>query len=423
MYGLHHNQHHFNVFDKVKSLPKLLHQHGIRTGVIGKLHVGPPAVFPFDFTHTEETDSEMQVGRNITRIRILVEEFLNANDSRPFFLYVAFHDPHRCGHTNPEFGAFCELFGNGEPGMGRIADWQPNYFNPENVTVPYFVPDTEVARKEIAAQYTAVDRMDQGIRLILEALRHRNLLESTLIIYSSDNGIPFPSGRTNLYDPGMREPLIISHPSYSWRWGQRSTKAVVSLLDITPTILAYFDIKIPEYRIFSKTQKPVRLTGKSLLPLLQSERNRKSFKQVFCSHSLHEITMYYPMRMLRTFRYKLIHNMNFEAPFPIDQDFYISETFQDLLNKSRERLPTKWYKNITEYYFRSEWELFDLHKDPQELKSIAKEKPELFEKLKRKLLAWQNRTDDPWLCNPHGVLEDSGAFLHKPKCMPLYNFD
>lgn len=37
-------------------------------------------------------------------------------DFSPFFLYVAFHDPHRCGHTNPQFGEFCERFGNGEEG-------------------------------------------------------------------------------------------------------------------------------------------------------------------------------------------------------------------------------------------------------------------------------------------------------------------
>lgn len=44
--------------------------------------MGPEAVFPFDFAHTEETDSVLQVGRNITRIRLLVREFLRTGDSR-----------------------------------------------------------------------------------------------------------------------------------------------------------------------------------------------------------------------------------------------------------------------------------------------------------------------------------------------------
>lgn len=43
----------------------------------------------------------------------------------PFFLMVAFHDPHRCGHVTPQYGPFCERFGSGEIGMGLIPDWHP----------------------------------------------------------------------------------------------------------------------------------------------------------------------------------------------------------------------------------------------------------------------------------------------------------
>lgn len=54
---------------------------------------------------------------------------------RPFFLYVAFHDPHRCGHSQPQYGTFCEKFGNGESGMGRIPDWTPQTYDPQDVLV------------------------------------------------------------------------------------------------------------------------------------------------------------------------------------------------------------------------------------------------------------------------------------------------
>lgn len=59
----------------------------------------------------------------------------NLLSHRPFFLYVAFHDPHRCGHSQPQYGSFCEKFGNGEPGMGRIPDWKPQYYTAEQVQV------------------------------------------------------------------------------------------------------------------------------------------------------------------------------------------------------------------------------------------------------------------------------------------------
>lgn len=76
---------------------------------------------------------------------------------------MAFHDPHRCGHTNPEFGQFCEKFGNGEEGMGKIPDWQPIYYVPDEINLPYFIPDTISSRRDVAAQYTTISRLDQGL--------------------------------------------------------------------------------------------------------------------------------------------------------------------------------------------------------------------------------------------------------------------
>lgn len=110
---------------------------------------------------------------------------------------------------------------------------------------------------DLAAQYTTIGRMDQGrsrggqagtsgchwslplplssallsagIGLVLEELRRAGFQNSTLVIYTSDNGIPFPSGRTNLYRAGTAEPLLISSPEHTGRWGQVS-QAFASLL-------------------------------------------------------------------------------------------------------------------------------------------------------------------------------------------------
>ena len=61
-----------------------------------------------------------------------------------------------------------------------------------------------------------------------------------------------------------------------------------------------------------------------LMFLLLGSEGRK----VYGSQSFHEVTMTYPMRFVRTNRFKLIHNINYQLPFPIDQDFYLSSTFQ-----------------------------------------------------------------------------------------------
>ncbi|KAF5280827.1 hypothetical protein FQR65_LT14934 [Abscondita terminalis] len=415
MYGLHQGVHHFNSFEKIESLPKMLRNNGIRTGIIGKKHVGPKSVYSFDYEQTEENNSILQVGRNITNIKLLAREFLN-NVSEPFFLYIAFHDPHRCGHTNPEYGEFCEKFGNGDIGMGTIPDWHPIYYQADELDLPYFVPDTPKARQDMVAQYTTISRLDQGVGLILEELQKSGHMDDTLIIYTSDNGIPFPNGRTNVYDSGIAEPMFISSPVATDRHNQ-VTYSLTSLLDVVPTLLDWYGIDTNEISGQSA------LTGKSLLPLLKKEPTNTTNEAVYASHTVHEVTMYYPMRVIRTHRYKLIHNINYYAPFPIDQDFYLSLTFQDMLNRTRNHQPLNWFKTLQSYYKRPEWELYDLKLDAGELKNLAG-KPaykKIFQDLQTKLFDWQKETKDPWLCAPHAVLEDVGDFKNDPQCMSLEN--
>ncbi len=68
-----------------------------------------------------------------------------------------------------------------------------------------------------------------GIGLVLQELRDAGYENDTLVIYSSDNAIPFPNGRTNLYRSGTAEPMLVSSPEHRERWGDTS-QAYVSLL-------------------------------------------------------------------------------------------------------------------------------------------------------------------------------------------------
>lgn len=166
----------------------------------------------------------------------------------------------------------------------------------------------------------------------------------------------------------------------------------------------------------------MQLSGSSLLPILEEEPSA-GWDTVYASHNLHEITMYYPMRVIHKKHYKLIHNLNYKMPFPIDQDFYISETFQDLLRRTRRKKPLHWNKNLNQYYYRSAWELYDLSNDPKELSNLASNASysNILAVLQKQLLDWQNITSDPWLCSPIAVLEDAGLYKSHPRCMPLYN--
>ena len=87
-------------------------------------------------------------------------------------------------------------------GCDPAPDWKPPLYSPEEMTVPFFIQDTPAARKELANQYTGVSRLDQGIGLILAELLQAGFEDNTLVIFTSDNGIPFPGAKTNLYNPG-----------------------------------------------------------------------------------------------------------------------------------------------------------------------------------------------------------------------------
>ena len=424
MYGLFQTYHHFHSFDAVQSLPWILNQTDhFWTGIIGKKHVGPDYVYPFPFSYTEENYPVDVIGRNITLIKELAAKFLKMaqEKKKPFFLYIGFHDPHRCGHNNPQYGVFCEKFGDGSPGMGYIPDWHPISYSPDGVYVPYFIQDTPTARSDLAAQYRTISRLDQGIGLLLQLLKDYGFEDNTLVIYTSDNGIPFPNGRTNLYDPGIAEPLLISSPYSTGRWGQYS-EAMVSTTDLVPTVMDWFGLPLPNYTLFGPN--PVTPRGRSLLPILDKEPGPgPDWDVVFTSHNLHEVTMFYPMRSVRTKRFKLIHNMHFRMPFMIDQDFYVSPTFQDLLNRTMHGQDTHWFKTLKEYYYRDQWELFDLDNDPWETYNVVSvpSYQTIYESLKAQLLSWQRATNDPWICAPDGVLENMGVYPKSGVCLPLDN--
>ena len=119
---------------------------------------------------------------------------------------------------------------------------------------------------------------------------------------------------------------------------------------------------------------------------------------------------------------------------------------QDILQRTRNNQTLNWYKTLHQYYWRPQWELFDLKADPTEKFNVAKKDQykvlasiliqislsscvghflcwtlqEVFEELKQSLFDWQNRTRDPWLCSPSFVLEDKGAYKHRPSCLPLF---
>jgi N-sulfoglucosamine sulfohydrolase len=392
-YGHQHSFHHFHTFDSVRTLPVMLAEGGYRTARIGKFHVQPESIYQF-----QQTLGGNQGGaRNPVSMAERSREFIGAKDARPFFLYFCTSDPHRSGRYAEQLPGKPNLFGN----EGKYEGVEEVFYDPKDVVVPPFLPDSPECRAELAQYYQSVSRIDQGLGRLIQILEETGQYENTFIIFTSDNGIAFPGSKTTLYEPGMRLPLVIRSPDQK----QRGTvcNAMVSWVDLTPTILDFAKVSPGEVvqppqgpkRGANPPKKPYTFHGRSFLSVIEQE-NPKGWNEVYGSHTFHEITMYYPVRLIRTAKYKYILNLAHQLPFPFASDLQESPTWQGVIRRG-----DVYYgqRRVQDYIHRARHELYDLESDPHETINLAgdPEYAKTLSTLQQKLREYQERTNDPWV--------------------------
>ncbi len=378
MYGLQHTYHHFQSFDNIVSLPVYLKRMGYRTARVGKFHLAPESVYKFETVLSEGRANNMQaLGRSPVEMAETCNDFINSDDKRPFFLYYATDDPHRGIPFDTWPGP--NLFGNRPNGYPKVKQIT---YDSDEVPVPSFLPDTPECRAELAQYYQSVSRMDQGVGRLLSMLQEAGVYDNTVIIYISDNGIAFPGAKTTVYDPGLRLPCIVRTPRQTHR--NITSDAMISWVDIAPTILEMAG-GIPEEADFH---------GRSFAGTVNGQRS-SGFDEIYASHTFHEVTMYYPMRAVRTRRFKLIRNLAHELEFPFAADLKKSSAWQSVIRRGEQHYGKR---TIEALLHRPEWELYDLDNDPYEVNNLAGDSRYRsdFDVLKKKLDDFRRRTDDPW---------------------------
>ena len=370
-YGHMHDFHHFSSFEDLQSLPVLLEEAGYRTGHVGKYHIAPESVFRFQNRFEANARSPIEMAQ-------VCEDFIKSNEQSPFFLYFCFSDPHRGGGFAEELPHQPDRFGNKPEGYPGIEEEQ---YDPAEVIVPPFLPDNPETRAEIAQYYQSISRLDKGVGKVLDYLEESNQLDNTFIIYISDNGMAFPGAKTTLYEAGMQLPCIAKLPNQKV---EKVSNTMISWADLTPTILD----------VAGAIESDTLFQGLSFLPAL--EGNAMDRPEIYASHTFHEVTMYYPMRVIRGEKYKLLMNLASGLEYPFASDLYASKTWQSVLNND---LKTLGNKPVEEFLHRPEFELYDITNDPFETLNLASDPSygETLDGLKRKLKEFQKVTNDPWL--------------------------
>ena len=377
LYGLQHSRHHFMAFDHVDSLPRMFDAAGYLTGIIGKIHVGPDHVFPWDIRWPTEP-----LDRNVKHIADQAKKFfdLASEQHKPFHLTIGFHDPHR---DNTRGG-----FAN-RPDYPSVVN---TTYDPNEIEVPDYLTDLPEVRKELAEYFRSISRLDQGVGMVLDTLDRSGKAESTLVIFVSDNGAPFVNSKTTTYDAGVCLPLIARQPGAQ---GRSSVNGMVSFIDILPTCLEYCGIEP-----VTKAGAPA-LQGRSFLPLLleASTAPPDEWSQVFGSHTFHRVTEYYPTRFLRTPQYKYHRNVVWKIDFPFAADLKVSRSWDAMRKVKKDGAVILGSRPLKRYIRRKAEELYDLSKDPQEIDDLSGSAAhkELLRSMRSRLEAWQRDTEDPWL--------------------------
>ncbi len=279
----------------------------------------------------------------------LAADYLNQPKDRPFFLSTGFFFPHR------EF-------------VSAEGDVNPAYVKP-----PAPLPDNAQTRQDMANYMATVEIMDRCAGQVLDALKESGHERDTLVIFTVDHGIAFPRMKCNLHDTGIGVSLIIKYPGNPT--AGRASDALVSHLDLYPTICDFLGLDPPEW-----------LQGHSMVSLLDGT-SEKIRDDVFAEVTYH--AAYEPMRCIRTERYKLIKIFDDNlSPVPANMDDSPSKSClvtAGLLDSPREAI-----------------QLYDLVLDPNEgnnLANLLAHQP-ILEELTTRLETWMRETCDPLLFGP-----------------------
>ena len=302
----------------------------------------------------------------------------------------------------PEGKPFCFWFGGTDPhrpydlGSGAEAGLKAT-----DVVVPPYLPDTPEVRNDILDYYAEVQRFDRHVGEMLALLERSGKLDNTLVVVTSDNGMPFPRCKANLYDSGSRMPLAV-------RWGAavkggRKVDEFVSLADLCPTFLMAAGLRpSPE------------MTGRSILGLMgvagdgaAEERPRRD--RVFIERERHanvrEGDQSYPSRALRTDQFLYVRNLRPDLwPAGDPHMWKAVGPFGDIDPGPTKALVLTGREDATLAPFyqlacakRPAEELYDLAKDPHQVRNVAGDAAygaEL-QQLRRDMDRWMTDTADP----------------------------
>lgn len=255
-------------------------------------------------------------------------EFITENKNGPFFCYLSFNAPHTPLQVPAEF---YDKYKNIDPSKGFKNDGSP------------FPEMNEKDKEDARKVYAMVSNIDDNVGKVLMKLEELRLADNTVVIFMTDNGPQqrrYLAGMRGLkgtvYRGGVRVPFFIRYPGV--KKSNIDIEAVTAHIDILPTIATICNAKLPE---------GLKMDGSDLMPLITGAKKDLPERSLFFYWTRHSPELYNNIALMKG-KYKLVGNTDYKAA-------------------------------------AGEFELFDIGKDPYELRNIVKENYVIANELKAEL--------------------------------------
>lgn len=348
-----------------------------------------------------------QVAQNISTNNYArnFEAFLKNRDRKqPFCFWFGAYEPHRRYET----------------GIG-----QKSGMDMEDVVVPGFLPDAPEIQSNMLDYLFEIQHFDTHLMQMLKYLEEIDELDNTIVIVTSDNGMPFPRAKANLYEYGIHVPLAIC-------WGDkiipgRKVDDLISLTDVAPTLM---DL------ILSENNGIFNMSGKSFSQLLFASGSgliEPQREYVYSARERHSSSRWknfsYPIRAVRTHGFLYVKNMKPErwpagAPVKYGRTGELENGFHDIDDFQESFIFQNRGVDSVKYFFdlavakRPLEELYNVKDDPFCLNELSDlpEYQEILLKLRKNLKERLLETGDP------RILDNGDVWESYIRYSPIRNF-
>lgn len=350
-----------------------LHPLGYKVALIGKSHIAPKSVFPFDIYVPLSKKNELQ----FDSIKKFISDCKDSNT--PYCLIVASNQPHT-------------PWNKGDVSL----------FDADKLTLPPMYVDIPETREAFTRYLAEINFMDNEFGTVLSILKEEKQEDNSVVVYLSEQGNSLPFAKWTCYDAGVHSACIV-------RWPGK-----VCPNTINDALVEYVDI-VPTFIDIAGGKPAATLDGKSFKNVLLGKTNSHKH-YTFSMQTTRGIikgSEYYGIRSVSDGRYRYIVNLTPEATFQN------TEVFTPLFKKWQEKGKTdKCAKGIVyKYQHRPAIELYDVKNDPYCMNNLAEDDiyRDKISELDKELKKWMKYCGDKGQKTEMEALEHLANKINKKK--------